>query len=150
VRVLHAVEHCPTCGLLLVGGSVKRTREVIEAPLVPAVVTEHVYLERCCPHCHTRHTPAVYLGEVVVGRQRFGVGLVSLIATLRAEARLPVATIQWYLRTIHAVSVSVGAIVGASQQVARAGTGAVAAMREEIRGSPCILSRDLSVLPQSA
>jgi hypothetical protein len=137
-RIIHMVEHCPICGRALMGGSVKRTREVIEVPVVPAVVTEHVYLERCCPHCRTRHTPAVDLGAAVVGRQRFGVGLVSLIATLREEARLPVATIQWYLRTFHAVAVSVGAIVGATQQVARAGAGAVAAIREEIRGSPCV------------
>ncbi|MGI8857761.1 MAG: hypothetical protein ACR2JW_18655, partial [Thermomicrobiales bacterium] len=94
-RVIHVVEQCPTCRLLLRGGSVRRTREVIEVPVVPAVVTEHVYLERWCPHCRTRHTPAVDLDEAVVGKQRFGVALVSLIATLREEARLPVATIQW-------------------------------------------------------
>ncbi len=137
-QVIHAPDRCPTCGMPLVGGSVKRRREVIEVPLVPVVVTEHLYLERCCPHCHTRHTPAVDLGEAVVGKQRFGVGLVSLIATLRAEARLPVATIQWYLQTVHALSVSVGAIIGATQQVARAGATAVDAIREEIRGSPCV------------
>ncbi len=135
-QVVHAVAHCPICGLALVGGSVKRTREVIEVPVAPAVVTEHVYLERCCPQCHTRHTPAVDLGEAVVGRQRFGVGLVSVIVALREEGRLPVATIQWYLRTFHAVSVSVGAIVGALKQVARAGAAAVDAIREEIRDSP--------------
>lgn len=135
-EVIHAVRHCPICGLALNGGSVKRRREVIEVPLAPAVVTEHVYLERCCPHCHMRHTPAVALGDAVVGRQRFGVRLVSLIATLREEARLPVATIQWYLRTFHALSISVGAIVGASQQMARAGAATVDAIREEIRGSP--------------
>jgi len=135
-QVIHAVDVCPTCGRALVGGSVTRTREVIEVPVVPAVVTEHVYLERCCPHCRTRHTPRVDLGEAVVGQQRFGVGLVSLIAALREEARLPIATIQWYLATFHAVSVSVGAIVGALQRVAQAGAGALAAIREEIRGSP--------------
>jgi len=135
-RMIHAVEHCPTCGLLLTGGSVKRTREVIEIPLAPAVVTEHVFLERCCPHCHTRHTPAVALKGDVMGRQRFGVGLVSLIATMREEARLPMATIQWYLATFHGLSVSVGAIVGALRQVARVGGPAVDAIREEIRGSP--------------
>ena len=135
-RVVHAVDHCPTCGLLLTGGSVKRRREVIAVPVAPAVVTEHVFLERCCPHCHTRHTPPVDLGEAVVGKQRFGVGLVSLIATMREEARLPVATIQWYLRTFHGLSVSAGAIVGALHQVARAGAATLAAIREEIRGSP--------------
>ncbi len=135
-QVIHVVEQCPSCGLLLSGGSVKRRREVIEVPFVPAGVTEHVYLERRCPHCHTRHTPLVALTGEVVGKQRFGVRLVSLIATLREEARLPVATIQWYLKTFHALSVSVGAIVGAQRQVARAGGAAVDAIREEIRGSP--------------
>jgi transposase len=137
-RIVHAVANCPTCGLLLRGGSVKRRREVIEVPVVPAVVTEHVFLERCCPHCHTRHTPAVELGAAVVGKQRFGVSLISLIATLREEARLPVATIQWYLRTFHALSVSSGAIVGAMQRAAQAGERAVAVIREEIRGSPWV------------
>ena len=135
-QVLHALDHCPQCGGSLVGGSVKRRREVIEVPLVPAVVTEHLFLERCCPHCRTRHTPAVDLVGEVVGKQRFGVGLVSLIATLREEARLPIATIQWYLWTFHALAVSVGAIVGALHQVAARGAAAVAAIREEIRGSP--------------
>lgn len=138
VRIIHALNGCPICGMPLVGGSVKRTREVIEVPLVPAVVTEHVYVERCCPHCHTRHTPAVDLGEAVLGTQRFGVGLVSLIATLREEARLPMATIQWYLQTFHALSVSAGAIVGALGQVARAGAATVDVIRAEIRGSPCV------------
>jgi transposase len=137
-QVIHAVDACPRCGLRLTGGSVKRRREVIEVPLVPAMVTEHVFLERCCPHCRTRHTPAVNLTGEVVGRQRFGIGLLSLIATLREEARLPVATIQWYLTTYHALSVSVGAIVGALHAVAQAGASALAAIKEEMRGSPCV------------
>jgi len=104
-------------------------------------VTEHLFVERCCPHCRTRHTPAVALVGEVVGKQRFGVGLVSLIATMREEARLPVATIQCgrplgSIRTCHALSVSGGAIVGALHQVAARGAAAVAAIREEIRGSP--------------
>jgi transposase len=135
-QVLHALDACPRCGGPLVGGSVKRRREVIEIPVVPAVVTEHLFVERCCPHCRTRHTPPVDLVGEVVGKQRFGVGLVSLIATLREEARLPVATIRWYLRTFHALSVSGGAIVGALHQVAARGVAAAATIREEIRGSP--------------
>jgi transposase len=134
-RITHAVDRCPSCGMPLVGGSVKRTREVIEVPVVPAVVRAHIYLERCCPHCRTRHTPAVELAGEVVGTQRFGVGLVSLIVTLREEARLPVRTIQWYLKTFHALAVSVGAITSATQQVARAATGAVHAIRAAIDAS---------------
>ena len=135
-EVVHAVEQCPICGLTLTGGSVKRRREVIEVPVVPVVVTEHLFLERCCPHCRTRHTPAADFGEAVVGRQRFGVGLISLIVALREEGRLPIATIQWYLATFHWVHVSRGAIVGAIQQVARRSTAVVAEIRQEIRGSP--------------
>lgn len=67
-RITHAVDTCPTCGRALTGGSVKRTREVIEVPLGPAVVTEHVYLERLCLHCRTRHTPVVDLVGQVVGK----------------------------------------------------------------------------------
>jgi len=135
-QVVHALERCPRCGGALVGGSIKRRREVIEVPITPAVVTEHLFVERCCPHCRTRHTPPVALVGEVVGKQRFGVGLVSLIATLREEGRLPIATIQWYLKTFHTLHVSVGAITGAIQQVAQAGKAAVEQIQEEIRGSP--------------
>ena len=93
-RVTHALTHCPTCGLALAGGSVRRTREVIEVTPTPVTITEHVYLERCCPGCGRRHTPAAELGGVVVGQSRFGVRLVSLLATLREEARLPLRAIQ--------------------------------------------------------
>src|SRR6266542_2973951 len=48
-RVVHAVETCPDCGVRLCGGAVKRTREVIEVPVVPVRVIEHVYVERRCP-----------------------------------------------------------------------------------------------------
>ncbi len=34
-QVLHALDHCPQCGGPLVGGSVKRRREVIEVPITP-------------------------------------------------------------------------------------------------------------------
>lgn len=99
-QVIHAFDQCPTCGIPLMGGSAKRTREVIEVPRMPAVVTAHVYVERWRPCCRTRHTPAVQLGDAVVGKQRFGVELVSLIATLREEGRWPIAMIQWYLASV--------------------------------------------------
>lgn len=135
-QVFHALDACPQCGTPLTGGSAKRTREVIEIPLVPATITAHIYLERCCPCCHRRHTPAVQLAGQVVGRQRFGVGLVSLIATLREQGRWPVATIQWYFETLHGLRVSVGAVMAAVQQVAQAGTGTVAAIQQAVRASP--------------
>jgi hypothetical protein len=71
-------------------------------------------------------------------RERLGVRLVSLIAALRAELRLPVNLIQWYLEAVHGVELSVGAIVGALQRVAARGEPAVAAIRTAIRGSPVV------------
>ena len=47
-RVEHVVESCPECGAGLAGGWVQRTREVIEASMVPVEVTEHVFIARTC------------------------------------------------------------------------------------------------------
>jgi hypothetical protein len=137
-RVVHALEVCPECGLRLAGGSVKRTREVIEIVPVPAEVTEHSYLERCCGGCGKRWTPRVELASQVVGQSRLGVGLVSLIATLRAEWRLPVRAIQQYLGSVHDLALSVGAIHGALGQAARAGQPTIEATLAAMRGSPLV------------
>ena len=88
------MENCPDCGAHLSGGWIQRTREVIELPVVPAQVTEHVYLARTCPACRRRCTPPAELGGVVLGQQRLGVNLLSLIATLREEGRLPIRSVQ--------------------------------------------------------
>ena len=40
------------------------------------------------------------LQGVVLGQQRLGVNLVSLMVTLREEGRLPIRIIQWYLETV--------------------------------------------------
>jgi transposase len=137
-RVAHALARCPRCGEPLRGGTVKRTREVIEVPRVPAVVTEHAYVERRCRCCGHRAAPAPNLAGAVSGRQRLGIGLVGLIATLREEARLPIRTIRWYLRTLHGLELSVGAIVGALRTVAAAARPAVERTRAAIRASPVV------------
>ena len=89
-REVHAPESCPECGTGLAGGWVQRTREVIDVPPTPVEVTEHVLLARRCPTCERRRVPRSALDGVAVGRQRLGVNLMSLIATLREEERLPV------------------------------------------------------------
>jgi hypothetical protein len=137
-RQVHALAHCPHCRTALRGGTRKRTREVIEIVPAPVVVTEHVYLERCCPRCGGRWLPGPELAGVVVGQGRLGVGLLSLIATLREELRLPIAGIQWYLRAMHALSLSVGAIVGALHTVAKRAEATVAGIRDAIRASPVL------------
>ena len=136
-RVEHVVENCPDCGAHLTGGWVQRTREVIELPVVPAQVTEHVFIARS-PACRRRCIPPAELDGVVLGQQRLGVNLISLIATLREEGRLPIRSIQWYLRTVHQLRLSVGAIVSAIHQTAQQAQPAVAAMVDRIRASPVV------------
>ena len=137
-RVVHAPDSCPECGTGLTGGWLHRTREVIELPLAPVEVIEHRIMARKCALCRKRRLPQKPLQGLVVGHQRFGVNLVSLMATLREEGRLPIRGIQSYLRTVHQLRLSVGAISDALQSVARQGQSAVAEMLERIRGSPVV------------
>jgi transposase len=137
--IRHAVETCPDCQTRLAGGWVQATREVIELPVAPVRVIEHQYLARVCPVCRTRRVPPVELGGVVLGpRQRLGLGLVSLIATLREEGRLPFATIRWYLATVHHLRLSVGELVRVVAQVAGRAKGAVERIKDAIRASPLV------------
>ncbi len=135
---VHALAQCPHCQAPLSGGTPKRSRQVIELPTAPVVVTEHVYLERRCPDCGRRLTPPPALTGMVCGQSRLGIGLVSLIATLREEARLPYATIQWCLATVHGVRLSVGALVDAVRLVAQRAAPVVAQFGETIRASPVV------------
>ena len=133
-RVEHVVEGCPDCGTHRTGGWVQRTREVIELPVVPVQVTEHVFIARTCPACRRRCIPPAQLDGVALGRQRLGVNVLSRIATLREEGRQPIRSIQWYLRTVHQLRLSVGAIHRTAQQAQPA----VAAILDRIRASPVV------------
>ena len=137
-RVEHVMENCPDCGAHRSGGWIQRTREVIELPVVPGQVTEHVYIARTCPACRRRCTPPAELDGVVLGQQRLGVNLLSLIATLREEGRLPIRSVQWYLDTVHQLRLSVRAIVSAIHQTAQRAQPAVAQVLDRIRASPVV------------
>ena len=137
-RVAHAMENCPDYGTRLSGGWTHRTREVIDIPAVPAQVTEHAFIARTCPVCEKRRVPKVDLGGVALGKQRLGVNVLGLVAALREEGRLPFRTVQWYLKTVHQLRLSVGAIVRAVHQVARQAQPAVDQILERIRGSPVV------------
>ncbi len=90
--------------------------------------------------------PTAQLDGVALGRQRLGVNpesssgqaLISRIATLREEGRLPIRSIQWYLRTVHQLRLSVGEIVSAIHQTAQQAQPAVAAILDRIRASPVV------------
>jgi hypothetical protein len=92
---------------------------------VPAVVTEHAYVERRCPCCGYRAVPAPGLAGVVCGQRRLRIGLVNLIATLQRD-----------LGTPHGLELSAGAIVGAA--AAARGRPAVERTRGAIRASPAV------------
>ena len=137
------MENGPDCGTHLTGGWTQRTREVIELPVAPVRVTEHVYIARTCPArtcpaCRRGCTPPAGLDGVVLGRQRRGVNLLSLVATLREEARMPFRTIQRYLDTVQQRRVSAGAIVGAIRQTAPKAQPMVAGILDRVRASPVV------------
>ena len=64
--------------------------------------------------------------------------VLSRIATLREEGRLPIRSVQWYLDTVHQLRLSVGAIVSAIHQTAQQAQPAVAAILDRIRASPVV------------
>ena len=69
-------------------GGWAQTREVIDIPAVPVQATEQG---------EQRRTPRADLAGVALGKQRLGINLVSL--SLAAHR-----TIQWYLQTVHQLS----------------------------------------------
>jgi len=75
---------------------------------------------------------------VVGGHRRFGHRLVSLLAVLRDEARLPLAVIQRLVRTLSGLELSVGAIVDNVAAVAERAQPVVAALDAQIRASPVV------------
>ena len=137
-RVEHAVEVCPDCGSRLSGGWTQRTREVIEIPSSDVRVTEHAVIARECPVCKKRQAPQVELGDAVLGRQRVGVNLMSLVASLREEARLPIRTIRWYLWSVHGLELSEGAIVDIVHRVGARAREAMGEVLDRIRASPVV------------
>ena len=86
--------------------------------------------------CEQRRVPKVDLKDVLVGRQHLAINLVSLMVKLREEGRLPLRTIQWYLKTVQELPLSVGAIVRVIQGVARQSQPAVREVLERVRASP--------------
>ena len=137
-QVVHALATCPDCGAPLAGGSVKRTREVIDLPPPRIVVTEHVFLERRCPDCGKRCVPPPQMQGVVTGQGRTGHRLTSLLGVLREETRIPIRGIQRLLATLTGLHLSVGAITAASARIAQHATPTITAIQEAIRASPVV------------
>jgi hypothetical protein len=137
--VPHALERCPDCNYRLRGSSIAYTRQVLDVPPpAPVEVIEHQIIKRWCPHCRRWQRPQPAWQGHVIGRGRMGVRLVSLIAYLRTTLRLPIRRIQDYLRTLHQMSLSGGAIVGLLHHLRRAVQPAVSALQAQARASPIL------------
>ncbi len=136
--VLHSLDNCPECRMLLHGKSLDYVRQVIELPEPrPVEVIEHRVIRRYCPRCQKWRSPKLDLQAAgqVLGRGRIGTRLISLIATLRHELRLPFERIQWYLATFHELKVSLGELVYLLEQVCEATRGVVEGLKAEVRQS---------------
>ena len=134
----HAVETCPDCGKKLSGGYVHGRRQVIEIPQAPVRVIDHVLIARRCGVCGKRHVPKLDLSGEVVGKSRFGIRLMSLIADMSTNSRMPHRIIQRMLHGLYGLRISLGEISDVLHRVAERGERAYNDLLWEIRGSPVV------------
>ena len=136
--VVHAVDDCPDCGRHLSGGSVHRSRQVIDIPAVQYTVTDHRIIGRYCGVCKKRHVASVDLSGVVLGRHRIGVRLMSLIGYLSEVCRMPKRTIQTYMKSMHGLHLAVGEITELLHTLARKGRMFYEQLLDAVRASPFV------------
>ena len=136
--VEHAVEKCPDCGKKLSGGWVHGRRQVIEIPETPVRIIDHVLIARRCGVCGKRHVPKLDLSGQVVGDSRLGIRLMSLIADMATNCRMPHRIIQRMLHGLYGLRLSLGEISEVLHRVAKRGEQAYNDLLWEIRGSPVV------------
>ena len=135
-EVKHAVECCPDCGRKLSGGWICGKRQTIEIPQTPIEITDHVLIARKCGVCGKVHIPKLGIADGVVGKQRVGPRLMSLIATLATGKRMPHRSIQRLLESLYGVHISLGEITAILHKVAGFAECVVQGILRNIRGSP--------------
>jgi transposase len=136
--VEHEHKTCPDCGRALTGGSVAKIRQVIEIPKTPIQIIEHRAIARYCGVCKKTHTKKIDLTGRVVGKMRFGINLVSLVAQLATVCRMPLAQIQGLLLSLYGLHISKGEISEVLHTVAEVGKERYEKLADEIRGSPVV------------
>ena len=134
----HAASSCPDCGRGLSGGSEHRRRQIIEVPLAPVQVTDHVVLSRWCGVCRKRVLPRLDLSAQVAGRHRVGVRLMSLVGWLHTVGRLPLRTVQSLLEALYGLHLSVGELSEVLHALAARGQPEYQRLRQQVRGSPFV------------
>jgi len=134
--VQHAYERCPDCQYALSGSAIARRREVIDLPIVPVEVTEHQIIKRRCPVCRAWKTPSVRLEGEVLGQERIGLRLMSLIGVLRVVHRLPLTLIRDLLDQLYGLRLSEGGIQQILERLCRGLEPTHAALVAQGRASP--------------
>jgi transposase len=135
-EVRHAVENCPDCGRKLIGGWEHARRQVIEIPDTPVRVIDHVLMARRCGVCGKVHIPKLTIADGVVGKQRVGPRLMSLISTLSVAKRMPQRMIQTLLNGLYDLHISIGEINEVLHRVSDWAKPIVSQILRKIRGSP--------------
>lgn len=110
-KVFHSFNTCPDCGGSLGKPSVCFTRQIIDIPLPRVEVTEHVVFKRWCLNCQKRVYPKINLAGITVGKQRFGINLTSLVATLNEEFLQPLNKVKNFLKITYQLKISEGGLV---------------------------------------
>jgi transposase len=138
-REEHHLERCPECSCKLRKERVAWRREVIDLPPPQAVeVTEHVVFMGYCPQCAAwKYAKPCEAGEAV-GQRRFGTRLMALIGYLSESLRLPYDAIQSYLKTMHEVEISEGAIADLRRGLAAKLQPVLDGVKAQIRGSSIV------------
>jgi hypothetical protein len=138
-RITYALDRCPHCAAALRRGRVVRRRQVIELPVPPVEVVEHVVLERRCPGCGARCRGAMPdLSGQVGAHRRVSWRAAALVAVLRTKLRLPMAQGQWLLAQLWGLRLSVGELCALLAEAARAARPAYEGFLAEARASPVL------------
>lgn len=137
-QVFHSADACPDCSGELGLPSVAYTRQVIDIPVTPYTVTEHVIFKRWCINCQKRILPEVDLSNYCLGQGRIGLNLATGIALLRDRLRLPVGVIQTYLKLFHSLNLSQGEIVELLHTVANSGKERYQKLFDEVKSSKVV------------
>lgn len=136
--VFHSHETCPNCDGVLGKPSVAYSRQIIDIPILPATITEHVVFKRYCVTCKKRFYPKPNLSSTVIGKYRIGINLMALISTMKEESRLPIEKIKDHLRIFYHLKLSKGEIVKIAHKVALFGKPHYEEIKQKLLTSPVI------------
>lgn len=131
----HYYDNCPECNRHLPKGSEYSRRQVIEIPIAPAQIIDHVVREQYCGRCNKTYVRPVDFTPITGGGGHYGVDLISLVATLKINARVAIGTIQDLLKSVYRVEISAGSITEMLHRVAKTGKQTYDQLQNEVRNS---------------